>query len=148
MPYKQPISILLVIHTPDWQVLLLERCDFSGAWQSVTGSCEADEALIDTARRELFEETGLVVSNEQIVDWQYASDFEIFDRWRHRYAPGVTHNTEHVFSVQVPADSVITIAPREHTQYCWASIDEAIAKVFSPSNADAVRQLRSKLESI
>ncbi len=146
MPYKQPISILLVIHTSDLQVLLLERCDFAGAWQSVTGSCEAGESLIETAQRELFEETGLVVSKTQIVDWQYSSDFEIFERWRHRYAPGVTHNTEHVFSVQVPADSVITIAPREHTQYCWSSIDEAVTKVFSPSNADALRQLSLKLQ--
>ena len=145
MPYKQPISILLLIDRSDLQVLLLERCDFVGAWQSVTGSCEAGEALIDTARRELFEETGLVVRNEQIVDWQQSTDFEIFERWRHRYAPGVTHNTEHVFSVQVPADSIITIAPREHTQYCWTSIDDAIAKVFSPSNAAALSQLPSKL---
>ncbi|WP_035852349.1 dihydroneopterin triphosphate diphosphatase [Deefgea rivuli] len=145
MPYKQPISILLVIHTPDLQVLLLERCDFAGAWQSVTGSCEADEPLIVTAQRELFEETGLAVSLEQIVDWQQSIDFEIFERWRHRYAPGVTHNTEHVFSVQLPAVCEVTIAPREHTQYCWVACTDAIERVFSPSNADALKQLPEKM---
>ncbi|WP_288841815.1 dihydroneopterin triphosphate diphosphatase [uncultured Deefgea sp.] len=145
MPYKQPISILLVIHTPDLQILLLERCDFSGAWQSVTGSCEANESLIDTAVRELFEETGLQVSADAVRDWQHASEFEIFARWRHRYAPGVTHNTEHVFSVAVPSGSAVTLSPREHTQYRWVGLDEAIEMVFSPSNADALQQLPSRL---
>ena len=146
MPYKQPISILLIIHTPDLQVLLLERCDFAGAWQSVTGSCEADEPLIVTAQRELLEETGLAVAIDEIVDWQQFVDFEIFERWRHRYAPGVTHNTEHVFSVQIPEPCPVTIAPREHTQYRWTNCAEAIDCVFSPSNADALRQLATKIQ--
>jgi dATP pyrophosphohydrolase len=57
--YKQPVSVLVVVHTPQLQVLLLERAAHAGYWQSVTGSQEAGEALLDTARRELAEETGI-----------------------------------------------------------------------------------------
>ena len=148
MPYKQPISILLIIHTQDGQVLLLERCDFAGAWQSVTGSRDDDEALIATAQRELFEETGIIAQPEQIKDWQQSSEFEIFARWRHRYAPGVTHNTEHVFSIELSQPCAVTLAPREHTQYRWLACADAIEMVFSPSNAAALRKLQQEIKTV
>ncbi|WP_028448981.1 MULTISPECIES: dihydroneopterin triphosphate diphosphatase [Chitinibacter] len=145
MPYKQPVSILLIIHTPDLQVLLLERNDFPDAWQSVTGSREGDEALRDTACRELWEETGIRVDPSQIVDWQQQHDFEIFEVWRHRYAPGVTHNTEHVFSVELPAICDVAMAPGEHRRFRWVGWEQAAEMVFSPSNAEALRELPSRV---
>ncbi|WP_410498373.1 dihydroneopterin triphosphate diphosphatase [Chitinibacter sp. S2-10] len=147
MPYKQPVSILLIIHTPELDVLLLERNEFGNAWQSVTGSRENDEALIETARRELMEETGIRVELEQIRDWQQSQDFEIFEIWRHRYAPGVTHNTEHVFSVELAQVCEIEIAAREHQRYKWVNWRQAIEMVFSPSNAEALRQLPERCPS-
>jgi len=141
MTYKQPISVLVVIHTPDLKVLLLERKDFANAWQSVTGSREADEALPATAQREVMEETGLDTARYGLSDWHFSTEYEIYEVWRHRYAPGVTVNTEHVFSLQVPHELDITLAPDEHTRYQWVDWQQAAELVFSPSNAEAIRAL-------
>lgn len=142
--YKQPVSVLIVIHTPDRQVLLLERAAHPGYWQSVTGSQEADESLVDTAVREVAEETGIVASPDALRDWQRTNTFEIFPEWRHRYAPGVSHNTEHVFSLEVSAAQPIRIAPDEHLDYCWLPWREAAGKCFSWSNRDAILLLPEK----
>lgn len=139
--YKQPVSVLVVIHTPALDILLLERAAHPGFWQSVTGSREADEALIDTARREVLEETGLDTASFKLRDWQQSSDFEIFPEWRHRYAPGVSHNVEHVFSLEIPAQQPITIAPSEHVAYQWLPWQEAAERCFSWSNRDAILSL-------
>lgn len=141
MAYKQPISVLVVIHTPDLQVLLIERTDFPEAWQSVTGSREGDEALADTALREVAEETGIHADHAVLRDWDYSSSYEIFEVWRHRYAPGVTTNVEHVFSLQVSEPQAVTLAPREHRRYRWVDWQVAAEMVFSPSNAEAIRML-------
>lgn len=142
---KQPISVLVVVHTADLKVLLLERVDFQDAWQSITGSKEGDESLIDTARRETFEETGLNASQFILRDWQYSTDFEIYAQWRHRYAPGVTTNTEHVFSLEVPEPMVITLSEHEHRRYRWVDLNLATEMVFSPSNAQALRMLPARI---
>jgi len=142
--HKIPESVLVVIHTSTMEVLLLERADRPGFWQSVTGSLDApDEPLLATAARELFEETGIVADGEGIVlrDWLLSNIYEIYPVWRHRYAPGVTHNTEHVFSVCVPRDIVITLSPREHLQYAWLPHLAAADRCFSSSNAEAILQL-------
>lgn len=139
--HKIPVSVLVVVHTPDLQVLLLERADAPGYWQSVTGSQDPGETLIQTAIREVMEETGLDVGQYDLKDWQHQYEFEIFERWRQRYAPGVTHNTEHVFSLRVPEPLPIQLSPREHLNYRWLSWQEAAEKCFSWSNADAIRRL-------
>jgi dATP pyrophosphohydrolase len=149
VPYKIPESVLVVIHTPDLEVLLIERADKPGFWQSVTGSLDTpDEPLIEAAARELFEETGIVADSEAIVlrDWQLANVYEIYPLWRDRYAPGVTHNTEHVFSVCVPRDAVVTLSPREHLNYAWLPRVEAADRCFSSSNAEAILQLKRQVK--
>jgi dATP pyrophosphohydrolase len=148
MTHKIPESVLVVIHSADMQVLLIERADRPGYWQSVTGSLDfSDEPLVTTAARELFEETGIVADGRDIVlrDWQQSNSYEIYPVWRHRYAPGVTNNIEHVFSVQVPRDIAITLSPREHLQYIWLPWEEAAEKCFSSSNAAAIRQLAGRV---
>lgn len=144
MSHKKPVSVLVVIHSPDLQILLLERAAHPGYWQSVTGSQEDDEALIDTAVREVAEETGIVAAADRIIDWQQTNTFEIFPEWRHRYAPGVTQNTEHVFSLEVPRATPVRTAPGEHLGHCWLPLAEAAAKVFSWSNRDAILALRER----
>ena len=145
--HKIPESVLVVIHTPALDVLLIERADKPGYWQSVTGSKDAiDEPLIETCVREVAEETGIAIGSAAVPllalrDWQLANVYEIYPVWRHRYAPGVTHNTEHVFGLSVPANSPVTLSPREHTRYEWLSWREAADRCFSPSNAEAVLQL-------
>ena len=139
--YKVPVSVLVVIHTPDLHVLLLERADRPGFWQSVTGSQDAGESLGETARRETREETGLDTGLYELVDWGKQNEYEIYQRWRGRYAPGTTHNTEHVFSLQLPGPLPVLLAAREHLQYMWLPWREAAEKVFSWSNADAIREL-------
>ena len=144
MSHKIPESVLVVIHTPDLEVLLIERADRPGYWQSVTGSLDApDEPLMDTAARELFEETGIVANGADIAlrDWHLSNIYEIYPVWRHRYAPGVTHNTEHVFSVCVPRDVAVTLSPREHLNHVWLPYIEAADRCFSSSNAEAILQL-------
>ena len=144
MPYKIPESVLVVIHTPDLEVLLIERADRPGFWQSVTGSLDApDEPLRNTAARELFEETGIVADGAAIAlhDWHLSNVYEIYPVWRHRYAPGVTRNTEHVFSVCVPRVVAIILSPREHLNHVWLPHVEAADRCFSSSNAEAILQL-------
>lgn len=151
--YKIPESVLVVIHSADLQVLLLERADRPGFWQSVTGSKDApDEPLELTARREVSEETGILVGSAAVPasalrDWQLSNVYEIYPVWRHRYAPGVIHNTEHVFGLCVPRDIAIVLAPREHLRHRWLPWREAADQCFSPSNAEAILQLPRHAES-
>ncbi len=143
--YKIPVSVLVVIHTPELRVLLLERADRPGFWQSVTGSQDAGETLPQTAQREVAEETGLDASRFELVDWRKQNQYEIYRRWRSRYAPGVTHNTEHVFSLRLPQALPVTLAAGEHLQYAWLPWRDAADKVFSWSNADAIRELPERV---
>jgi dATP pyrophosphohydrolase len=141
MKYKIPVSVLVVVYTPGLEVLLLERADKPGFWQSVTGSQESGETLEATAIRELQEETGLDAGRYSLEDWNMSNRFEIFRHWRGRYAPGTTHNTEHVFGLCVPERLPVTVSPREHLGYEWLDRDHAIDKVFSWTNAAALREL-------
>ncbi|MFT3849162.1 MAG: dihydroneopterin triphosphate diphosphatase [Propionivibrio sp.] len=143
--FKRPESALVVIHTRELEILLLERAAHRGYWQSVTGSREDNEEIIQTALREVQEETGIVANAAQLTDWHKTNTFEIFEEWRHRYAPGVTHNTEHVFSFEVTRHAPIRLSPTEHTAYCWLHWQEAAAKVFSWSNRDAIVALATGL---
>ncbi len=141
MTHKIPVSVLVVIYSADGQVLLMERADAPGLWQSVTGSQDLGETLAQTAIREVREETGLDASQFALTDWGIETRYEIYERWRHRYAPGVTHNTEHVFGLCLPSALPVTLAPREHLQYRWLPRDAAATACFSPSNAAAIRLL-------
>ena len=140
-PFKQPVSVLVVIHHQHRQFLMLQRVDNPEFWQSVTGSLEADEVPIDAAVRELCEETGLCLAKEQVHDWQLYYDYDIYPEYWHRYPPGTRRNTEHVFSVNVALDSPIVIAPAEHSAYRWVDASSALAMAYSPSNRNAIEQL-------
>ena len=145
MAYKIPVSVLVVVHTPALEVLLLERADRPGFWQSVTGSQNEGEALRDTAVRELREETGLDAARYELTDWRKQYRFEIFPHWRSRYAPGVTHNLEHVYGLLVPQPLAIALAPGEHLRYEWVPWRDAAEKTPSWSNADAIRELPQRV---
>lgn len=144
---KIPISVLVVIYTASNEVLLLERADNPGYWQSVTGSLDAvDEPLIEAAARELFEETGIDVSKlppNSLQSMNHQIKYEIYSQWRHRYAEGVIENTEHWFKVLLPERMSIVLAPREHVAYQWQSIKDAAPLCFSPSNQQAILKLNS-----
>jgi dATP pyrophosphohydrolase len=145
---KIPESVLVVIHTVDGQVLLLERADHPGYWQSVTGSKDhVDEPLTETCRREVLEETGLDTRRFALEDWQTVNRYEIYRHWRSRYPEGVTHNTEHVFGLRLPAIEPVRVAPREHLQFQWLPWQEAAARCFSWSNVQAIQQLATRLAS-
>jgi dATP pyrophosphohydrolase len=143
--FKQPLSVLVVIHTPALEVLLLERAAHPGFWQSVTGSREDDESLFETACREVKEETGIDTTRYLPVDWQITNSFEIFAEWRHRYAPGITENTEHVFGLQLPGPLDIAVSPEEHRDWTWMPWQEAAQRCFSWSNRDAILMLPQRL---
>ncbi|HEY0563261.1 MAG TPA: dihydroneopterin triphosphate diphosphatase [Methylophilus sp.] len=139
--YKTPISALVLIHTLDLQVLIMERADKVGYWQSVTGSVEGDETPWQTAIREVQEETGLNALSFDLQDWHTSHVYEIYPHWRHRYAPGVTENTEHLFGLTLPSSLAVQLAPNEHTRYEWVDWREAATRVFSWTNVNAIKLL-------
>lgn len=138
---KQPVSVLVVIHDPALNILLLERAAHPGYWQSVTGSREGFENPRATAVREIAEETGLHEIEASLIDWRFSNRFEIFPEWRARYPDGVTHNVEHVFSLCVPIGTSIRPAPDEHRAWCWRPWREAATLCFSWTNRDAILML-------
>jgi dATP pyrophosphohydrolase len=139
--FKTPISALVLIYTVDLQVLIMERADKPGYWQSVTGSLEQAETPLQTAIREVQEETGLDAAKYTLQDWHASNIYEIYPHWRHRYAPEVTHNTEHLFGLLLPEPLPIKMAPNEHVQYEWVDWREAAKRVFSWTNVDALSKL-------
>ena len=142
MKYKLPVSVLVVVHTDDLRVLVLERARRPGYWQSVTGSLDwPDEPFEVAAARELREETGIDAAAGRLTRWNLAYTFEIYLQWRHRFAPGVTHNTEQVFGLALAQPLPVTLAQDEHTAFAWLSWPEAVQKCFSWSNRDAIRML-------
>ena len=144
MAHKIPESVLVVVHTPALDVLLLQRSGQGGLWQSVTGSRELEDADLEgTARRELREETGLTVGT--LTDWRQTNRYEIWAQWRARYGPDVTHNVEHVFGFLVPQTTVATLDPAEHTAQLWLPWQAAMEKAFSPTNRDAIWRLHRRL---
>jgi dATP pyrophosphohydrolase len=142
---KLPLSVLVVVHTSSLEVLLLERASRAGFWQSVTGSLDRmDEPLAAAAAREVAEETGITAAAGTLTRWPVANTFEIYARWRQRFAPGVTHNTEHVFALALAAPLPVRIAPQEHTAFAWLPWREAAQKCFSWSNRNAILMLGEK----
>lgn len=149
--FKIPQSVLVVIYTPALDVLLIRRADVweAGAvfWQSVTGSKDAEhESWATTAAREVLEETGIdcrpgTPLAAHLQDWNLENIYTIYPRWLHRYAPGVTHNTERLFGLQVPGLVPVALNPREHTDHQWLPCTEAADLCFSPSNAEAILSL-------
>ena len=145
--HKIPVSTLVVIYTPELDVLLIERADHPGFWQSVTGAKDSPrESYAATARREVKEETGIEIGSAAVPasalrDWHLANVYDIYPQWRHRYAPGVTRNTERVFGLVVPAGTPVKLAPREHLRWQWLPWHEAAGACFSSSNAEAILQL-------
>lgn len=140
MTVKTPVSVLVVIHSPALNILLLERAAHPDFWQSVTGSLEAGETPIEAAVREVGEETGIACMPTDLRDWRLTNRFEIFPQWRARYAEGVTHNTEHVFSLCID-EQPIQLAPDEHLGWRWLPWREAAAACFSWTNRDAILML-------
>ena len=137
--FKIPESVLVVIYTPRWEVLMIERADNPGFWQSVTGSRDtAHEPFMQTAVREVREETSLVSTSGHWRDWLLSNVYEIYPAWRHRYAPGVTHNTEYIFSLCVPSVCEVVLNPHEHIAWRWLPHQAAADLCFSPSNAEAI----------
>lgn len=145
--YKIPQSVLVVIYTPALDVLLIKRADAPDFWQSVTGSKDTlQESFAQTAVREVQEETGIDCApggslSTGLHDWQLENVYDIYPRWRHRYAPGVRRNKEHLFGLLVPAGIPVRLSPREHTAYQWLPYQQAAAACFSPSNAEACLML-------
>lgn len=146
--YKNPESVLVVIHTPDLQVLLIERANNPGYWQSVTGSLEVGELPLQAAIRELAEETGLTPDILTIKDWKLSNRFEILPLWRDRYAPGVSQNLEHVFSVCLASPIKVKLSPEEHRSQRWLDWKSAASHCFSWTNQDAILLLPHKVAGV
>lgn len=145
--YKIPQSVLVIIYTPELDVLLIKRADAADFWQSVTGSKDTlDEPYLQTAVREVWEETGIECGRGSplrpgLHDWGLENVYDIYPQWQYRYGPGVTRNTERLFGLAVPFRPSICLSPHEHTAYQWLPYRRAAALCFSPSNAEAILML-------
>ena len=134
--FKRPESVLVVIHTPDAQVLLLERCHPPGWWQSVTGSLQEGETPADAAARELAEETG--IDARGLRDLSLEARFPIHPEWRHRYEPGVTENLEHAFALGLPGRVRVRLAEGEHERCEWLPAAAAVERAASWTDRQAI----------
>ena len=141
MVFKKPVSSLVLIYRDDFKVLLMERADKKGFWQSVTGSLEENETPRDAAIREVLEETGIDSTQYHLEDWELSHVYEIYAHWRYRYAPNITHNREHIFALKVPASIPVQLSADEHVQYLWVDWRDALDKVFSWTNVEAIKKL-------
>ncbi|OCQ22160.1 dihydroneopterin triphosphate diphosphatase [Pseudoalteromonas luteoviolacea] len=137
---RQPASVLVVIYNENRQFLLLQRKDDCEFWQSVTGGIDLGESSIETAYRELKEETGIDAKalNIEIKQHHTENHYEIRPQWRHRYVEGALINTEHVFSVCVPTQIEVKLCDEEHTDFVWLEQTEAAKKVWSDSNRQEI----------
>jgi dATP pyrophosphohydrolase len=143
--HKIPISVLVVVHTAALEVLLLERIQRAGYWQSVTGSLDwPEESLEAAAAREVLEETGIIATHGALARWNMVNTFEIYTQWRHRFAPGVRYNTEHVLGLKLRERVPVALAPEEHVAFSWLPWREAAERCFSWSNRDAIRMLAER----
>jgi dATP pyrophosphohydrolase len=136
---KIPKSVLVIVYTKDKKVLLLKKKENRDMWQSVTGSLQIDEKPIQAAKRELYEETG--INSDNIIDCGKQYIFEIYDMWKYKYDDGVTHNTEHVFKLELDNIIDIKIDKSEHVSYQWFSRVKAAEIVFSHTNRQAIFDL-------
>ncbi len=138
--HRRPVSVLVVVYTDDGYVLLLRRSKPFDFWQSVTGSLNENESPYDAAVRELVEETGL--TNEgTLTDSGVTRTFEIDPRWRDRFEPGVTENVEYEWRYRLPARVTIELDEVEHSEFCWLPVADAIEKVWSWTNREALQLL-------
>lgn len=145
--FKVPESVLVVIYTSRLNVLLIKRADATDFWQSVTGSKDTvEESFRQTAVREVFEETGIDCSDgsslaSELLDWDLENQYDIYPQWLHRYARGVTRNTERLFGLKVPECTPVKLNPAEHTDCCWLPWQDAADQCYSPSNSEACLML-------
>ena len=138
--HSRPESVLVVIHTPGRECLLLERVHPRGFWQSVTGTLRWDETPAETAAREVREETGLAPVG--LVDAGIQRAFPILPEWRDRYSPDVTENVEHLWYLEVAEILQVTLNAAEHAACRWVGLEEAIETVASWTNREALERLR------
>ena len=143
--FKRPESVLVVVYTAAGEILLLERHEPAGWWQSVTGSLEPGEAPHQAAVRELAEETGLAADG--LVDLEMSHRFTIAPAWRHKFAPGVTENLEHAFALELPGPADIRLDSAEHRGYAWLSRAAALAQASSWSNRAALEKVVGRAAS-
>ncbi len=144
MHYKRPESVLVLIYTKTSEILLMQRSDVPDFWQSVTGSLQEGETPIVAAQREVWEETGIQVTDDKLRDCQYSNRFLIIPPWRARYAPEITHNTEYAFSLLLPAPQPIQLNPSEHCDYRWLPWPEALELASSCTNREAILKCTQK----
>jgi dATP pyrophosphohydrolase len=139
--YRRPESVLVVVAARDGRVLLLRRAAPFDFWQSVTGSLKAGECHAAAARRELFEETGLADAG-RLTYSGVARQFTIDPRWQDRYAPGIVENVEYEWLYLLDEACAIRLSAAEHSEYAWLPRREALARVWSWTNREALETLR------
>ena len=130
----------MVVYTATGEVLLLRRTQPADFWQSVTGSLKWGESPIQAARRELFEETG-IMAGSGLLDLRHSETFPIIPPWRSRYAPHARYNREHWFALRLAGRRLILTNGEEHMSYRWLGCARAAALATSWTNRKAIKAL-------
>jgi 8-oxo-dGTP pyrophosphatase MutT (NUDIX family) len=138
--FRRPESVLVVVHTAARECLLLKRVLPADFWQSVTGTLGWEETAEAAAAREVREETGL--DPRGLRDSGERRTFPILPAWRHRFAPDVKENIEHAWYLEIPDRAAVKLNPAEHSAYEWLPLEQAIARVSSWTNREALERLR------
>lgn len=122
-----------------FETLLLRKISAIHApfWQPPTGGSEPGETFLQTAVREIREETGLEISENQLELLRQKQEI-----WLEKLE---TMWLATVFFALVGFDSEAIIISEEHDDSGWFSLDGAAEKLTWPGNFENLRLLKKAL---
>jgi lipoyl(octanoyl) transferase len=146
VPRPETIRLVkIIVHDGERVLLLHRRPERGGFWQPVSGTIEEGESALDTARRELVEETGhagqpapLDLTQSFLIESQYLAA---------RY-PSPIIASEAVFHAPLDAHLPVRIDTREHDDWGWFTLAEAMEKIRWTDDREALEKVESRLRSL
>lgn len=111
-------------------------------WQGISGGVEDNESLVETVKREVFEETGICVND--IYQLSTVSSIPVVDVMGEFFLGNDVYVVPE-YSFGVPLENYDIHLSSEHRQYKWCLFDEAYEKLKFDSNKTALWELNQRL---